>query len=133
MESFFGTLKTELVHQREYPDRDTARRDLFAYIEGYYHRSGSHSGQSVHHTLNRQRRNPHNPVSTLREVQRLLSQLKPARRQRAAIMDFLKDLETAVSKPMFHPALKLAWRARTVACRRRPADDGHVNGNGGQP
>ena len=33
MESFFGTLKTELVHHREYPDRDTARRDLFAYIE----------------------------------------------------------------------------------------------------
>ena len=31
MESFFGTLKTELVHHREYPDRDTARRDLFAY------------------------------------------------------------------------------------------------------
>ncbi len=38
MESFFGTLKTELVHQREYPDRDIARRDLFAYIEGYYNR-----------------------------------------------------------------------------------------------
>jgi transposase InsO family protein len=36
MESFFGTLKTELVHQRDYPDRDAARRDLFAYIEGYY-------------------------------------------------------------------------------------------------
>jgi putative transposase len=31
MESFFGTLKTELtVHHREYPDRYTARRDLFA-------------------------------------------------------------------------------------------------------
>ena len=25
MESVFGTLKTELVHQREYPDRDAAR------------------------------------------------------------------------------------------------------------
>jgi putative transposase len=35
MESFFGTLKTELVHQGEYPDRDAARRDPFAYIEGY--------------------------------------------------------------------------------------------------
>jgi putative transposase len=43
MESFFGTLKTELVHQREYPDRDTARRDLFAYIEGYYNRRRIHS------------------------------------------------------------------------------------------
>ena len=43
MESFFGTLKTELVHQREYPDRDIARRDLFAYIAGYYNRRRIHS------------------------------------------------------------------------------------------
>jgi putative transposase len=43
MESFFGTLKTELVHHREYPDRDGARRDLFAYIEGYYNRRRIHS------------------------------------------------------------------------------------------
>jgi transposase InsO family protein len=43
MESFFGTLKTELVHHREYPDRDAARRDLFAYIEGYYNRQRIHS------------------------------------------------------------------------------------------
>jgi transposase InsO family protein len=43
MESFFGTLKTELVHHREYPDRDTARRDLFAYIEAYYNRRRIHS------------------------------------------------------------------------------------------
>ena len=43
MESFFGTLKTELVHHREYPDRDTARRDLFAYVEGYYNRRRIHS------------------------------------------------------------------------------------------
>jgi putative transposase len=43
MESFFGTLKTELVHQRHYPDRDAARHDLFAYIEGYYNRRRLHS------------------------------------------------------------------------------------------
>ena len=43
MESFFGTLKTELVHSGQYPDRDTARRDLFAYIEGYYNRRRIHS------------------------------------------------------------------------------------------
>ena len=30
MESFFGTLKTELVNQGEYPNRDASRRDLFA-------------------------------------------------------------------------------------------------------
>jgi putative transposase len=43
MESFFGTLKTELVHQHGYPDRQAARRDLFAYIEGYYNRRRIHS------------------------------------------------------------------------------------------
>src|SRR4051794_26286754 len=43
MERFFGTLKTELVHQREYPDREAARRDLFGYIEGYYNRRRIHS------------------------------------------------------------------------------------------
>ena len=43
MESFFGSLKTELVHPCEYPDRDAARRDLFAYSEGYYNRRRIHS------------------------------------------------------------------------------------------
>ncbi len=64
MESFFGTLKTELVHQREYPDRDAARRDLFAYIEGYYNRQRIHSVIG-YITPEQQRRYPHNPVSTL--------------------------------------------------------------------
>ena len=43
IESVFGTLKTELVHQREYPDRDAARRDLFASIEAYYNPRPIHS------------------------------------------------------------------------------------------
>src|SRR5450631_4598589 len=38
MESCFGTIKTELVHQACYKTRDAARHDLFAYIEGYYNR-----------------------------------------------------------------------------------------------
>jgi putative transposase len=43
MESWFGTIKTELVHQACYPTRDAARHDLFAYIEGYYNRQRLHS------------------------------------------------------------------------------------------
>jgi putative transposase len=43
MESFFHTLKVELVHQRRWATRDEARRDLFAYIEGYYNRQRIHS------------------------------------------------------------------------------------------
>ena len=34
---------SEPVHHREYPDRDAARRDLIAYIEGYYNRRRIHS------------------------------------------------------------------------------------------
>jgi len=33
MESFFHTLKTELVHHRTYATRDETKRDLFSYIE----------------------------------------------------------------------------------------------------
>ena len=43
MESCFGTIKTELVHQACYPTRDAARHDLFAYIEVYYNRQRLHS------------------------------------------------------------------------------------------
>jgi transposase InsO family protein len=43
MESFFHTLKVELVHQRRWATREEARRDLFAYIEGYYNRRRIHS------------------------------------------------------------------------------------------
>jgi len=43
MESFFHTLKVELVHQRRWATRDEARRDLFSYVEGYYNRHRMHS------------------------------------------------------------------------------------------
>ena len=43
MESCFGTLKTELVHEARYKTRDAARHDLLAYIEGYYNRQPLHS------------------------------------------------------------------------------------------
>jgi putative transposase len=43
MESFFHTLKTELVHHRKYATRAEAQRDIFAYIEGFYNRTRLHS------------------------------------------------------------------------------------------
>jgi len=43
MESFFHTLKTELVHHRKYASRADAQRDLFAFIEGFYNRKRLHS------------------------------------------------------------------------------------------
>jgi putative transposase len=43
MKSFLGTPKTELAPQCEYRDRDAARRDPFAYSEGYYNPRRIHS------------------------------------------------------------------------------------------
>nr|WP_283812410.1 IS3 family transposase [Bradyrhizobium sp. USDA 3458] len=37
------TLKTELVHHRDYQTRAQAMRDVFAYIEGFYNRTRLHS------------------------------------------------------------------------------------------
>lgn len=43
MESFWATLKTELVHHEQYATRDDARRSIFEYIEVFYNRKRIHS------------------------------------------------------------------------------------------
>jgi len=43
MESFFHTLKTELVHLNKYSTRQEAKRAIFEYIEGFYNRKRLHS------------------------------------------------------------------------------------------
>ena len=43
MESFFGTLKTELTHHETFTTRDEARQTLFEYIEVFYNRKRRHS------------------------------------------------------------------------------------------
>ncbi|MEO0819139.1 MAG: IS3 family transposase [Pseudomonadota bacterium] len=43
MESFFGSLKTELVHRTRFQTRADARRALFEYIEIFYNRRRRHS------------------------------------------------------------------------------------------
>lgn len=42
-ESFFGTLKAELVSDEDYRTKDEARRSLFEYIEVFYNRRRRHS------------------------------------------------------------------------------------------
>jgi putative transposase len=46
MESFYATLKGELVEPREheYLTRDEAKADVFQYVEGWYNRRRRHSG-----------------------------------------------------------------------------------------
>jgi putative transposase len=43
MESFFATLKKELVHDEDYTTREEARASLFEYIEVFYNRVRRHS------------------------------------------------------------------------------------------
>ena len=43
MESFWGTLKTELVHHQTYKTRDEAKASIFRYIECWYNRRRRHS------------------------------------------------------------------------------------------
>jgi putative transposase len=43
MESFFGTLKTELTHHETFTTREEARQTLFEYIEVFYNRKRRHS------------------------------------------------------------------------------------------
>jgi putative transposase len=42
-ESFFGTLKTELIYHEQYATRAEARRSIFEYIEVFYNRQRRHS------------------------------------------------------------------------------------------
>jgi transposase InsO family protein len=44
MESFFGSLKTELVHRTRFRTREAAKAALFEYIEIFYNRQRRHSG-----------------------------------------------------------------------------------------
>lgn len=43
MESFFHTLKVELVHRERYASRRAAKSSIFEYIETYYNRQRKHS------------------------------------------------------------------------------------------
>ena len=43
VESFFGTLKNEMVHRCRFATREVARREVFEYIEVWYNRQRRHS------------------------------------------------------------------------------------------
>jgi putative transposase len=43
VESFFGTLKRELIHHCQYRTREEARQEIFEYLDVFYHRPRRHS------------------------------------------------------------------------------------------
>lgn len=52
MESFFGTLKTELVHHCHYQTKMEAKTDIFEYIEVFYNRFRRHSALQYQSPVN---------------------------------------------------------------------------------
>ncbi len=48
VESFFGTLKRELIYHRQYRTRNEAAQDIFEYIEVFYNRQRRHSTLGHH-------------------------------------------------------------------------------------
>ena len=48
MESFYRTLKLELIYPKKYKTRIEARRDIFEYIEIFYNRERLHSFLGYH-------------------------------------------------------------------------------------
>ena len=68
-ESFFATLKGELVEVADYQTRDEARAGLFQYIEGFYNRRRLHPGSATPHPSRRQQRSTQRlpPRNSVRE------------------------------------------------------------------
>ena len=44
-ESFFSTLKEELLYRGSWPTRDAAKRAIFEYVEVFYNRQRMHSSR----------------------------------------------------------------------------------------
>jgi transposase InsO family protein len=55
-ESFFSTLKNELVHHQTFHTRDEAGREIFAFIEGFYNRQRLHQSLAYLSPLEFERR-----------------------------------------------------------------------------
>jgi putative transposase len=58
-ESFFATLKTELVHTRTWPTRQAARTAIYEYLEVFYNRRRRHSALDYLSPADYERRHHH--------------------------------------------------------------------------
>jgi transposase InsO family protein len=62
-ESFFATLKTELVHTRAWPTRQSARTAIYEYIEVFYNRRRRHSALDYLSPTEYERRHHQQPAT----------------------------------------------------------------------
>jgi putative transposase len=64
-ESFFATLKKELVHRRSWPTRRELTSEVFEYIEAFYNRTRRHSTLDYLSPTDYENRTPINPGASL--------------------------------------------------------------------
>ena len=76
-ESFFATLKKELIHRRAWPTKAELRTEVFDYIEVFYNRRRRHS--HARDALARAVRDDHPPASSRRTASRLTTPCPPKR------------------------------------------------------
>jgi putative transposase len=57
MESFWSTLKLELVYRRAFATRSQARTEIFDYIEAFYNRQRAHSALNYHSPIDFENQN----------------------------------------------------------------------------
>lgn len=76
VESFFATLKTELIHGRPYHTRQDARTEIFAYLEGFYNRARRHSTLGYLSPVEFEERAAHS-ISGVRETERSPTHCEP--------------------------------------------------------
>ena len=58
-ESFFATLKKELIHRQSWPTKSELRTEVFDYIEVFYNRERRHSGSGQLSPVQFENSNPH--------------------------------------------------------------------------
>ncbi len=46
-ESFFKTLKTEMVYHRKFVDQHSSKLEILGYIEGFYNTKRTHSAYGI--------------------------------------------------------------------------------------
>ena len=69
-ESFFATIKCELIHRRQFATPTEARNEIFGYIEGWYNRRRRHSALNYLTPMEYERRMAHSRTRKILTVHR---------------------------------------------------------------
>lgn len=77
-ESFFATLKKELVHRRSWPTRRELTSEVFEYVEGFYNRVRRHSTLAMLSPIDYERAATASPAPARGKSENLFTTLRVA-------------------------------------------------------